>query len=98
MRSSLNLVAAIGLAPGAVVDLLGTLVSQPDLRDISCGIDSLGLIMAPSLLALKFFMSRVAVSSTSSSDLKGKLTAGANPPVYLGDYVEPGGIGASSSH
>jgi hypothetical protein len=57
MRSTLNLLAAIGLAPSAVFDLAGTLVSQPDQRSISCGIDSLGLIMAPTLLALKFFRS-----------------------------------------
>lgn len=61
MRSALNLLAAIGLAPGAVFDLTGTLASQPDLRSISCGIDSLGLIMAPTLLALKFLRSRAAV-------------------------------------
>ncbi len=57
MRSALNLVATIGLAPGAVFDLRGTLVSQPDLRNISWGIDSRGLIMVPTLLALKFFRS-----------------------------------------
>jgi hypothetical protein len=52
---SLNIVAAIGLALGAVFGLTGTLVAQSNLRNTAWGIDALGLIMATALLALKFF-------------------------------------------
>jgi len=55
MKSSLNMVAAVGLALGAVFGMTGTMVAQPNLRNISWGIDSAGLVMAASLLALKFF-------------------------------------------
>jgi hypothetical protein len=52
---SLNIVAAIGLALGAVFGLAGTLLTQSNLRNTAWGIDALGLIMATALLALKFF-------------------------------------------
>ena len=55
MRAPLNVVAAVGLALGAVFGLAGTLVAQPNFRNISWGIDSLGLVMAATLLSLKFF-------------------------------------------
>ena len=55
MRPPLNVVASVGLALGAVFGLAGTLVAQPTLRNISWGIDSLGLVMATALLSLKFF-------------------------------------------
>src|SRR3990172_8756694 len=55
MRTPLNVVAAVGLALGAVFGLAGPLVAQANLRNISWGIDSLGLVMAATLLALKFF-------------------------------------------
>jgi hypothetical protein len=52
---SLSIVAAIGLALGAVFGLAGTLLTQSNLRNTAWGIDALGLIMATALLALKFF-------------------------------------------
>jgi len=55
MKSSLNILAVIGLGVGAVFGMTGTMVAQPNLRNISWGIDSSGLVMAASLLALKFF-------------------------------------------
>ncbi len=55
MRSPLNLVAAVGLALGAVFGLAGAFVAQPNLRNISWGIDSLGLVMAAAILTLKFY-------------------------------------------
>jgi hypothetical protein len=55
MRSPPNVVAAVGLALGAVFGLAGTLVAQPNLRNISWGIDSLGLVMAAAILTLKFY-------------------------------------------
>jgi len=54
MKSPLNAVAAAGLALGAVFGLAGTLVTQPNLRNAFWGLDALGLVMAGSLLALKF--------------------------------------------
>jgi hypothetical protein len=55
MRNPLNLVAAIGLALGAVLGMAGTLVAQPSLRNLFWGIDGLGLVVAAALLSLKFF-------------------------------------------
>lgn len=56
MMRPLNAVAAAGLALGAVFGLAGTLVTQPNLRNASWGLDALGLVMAASLLALKFLI------------------------------------------
>jgi hypothetical protein len=50
----LNMVAIVGLTLGAVFGLAGTFVPQPNLRNASWGLDALGLVMAASLLALKF--------------------------------------------
>jgi hypothetical protein len=50
----LNIVAAIGLGLGAVFGMAGSVVAEPSLRSISWGIDGAGLVMAASLLSLKF--------------------------------------------
>lgn len=42
----MNVVAAVGLALSAVFGLAGTIVTESNLRNISWGIDSLGLMMA----------------------------------------------------
>ena len=55
MKSSLNTIAAIGLALGAVFGMAGTIVAQPNLRNTFWGIDSAGLVMAASSMAVKFF-------------------------------------------
>src|SRR5437899_5433440 len=55
MKNPTNLVAAAGLALGGVFGLIGTLVTEPNLRAASWGIDSVGLVVAASLLALRFF-------------------------------------------
>jgi hypothetical protein len=55
MKSPLNKVAAIGLVLGGVFGLLGTVVTAQNLRAASWGIDSVGLVVATSLLALRFF-------------------------------------------
>ena len=55
MKSPLNVVAAIGLALGGVFGLIGTVVTEPNLRAASWGIDSVGLVVATALLALRFF-------------------------------------------
>jgi hypothetical protein len=51
----LNNLAAVGLALGAAFGLTGTIVVQPNLRNISWAIDSAGIVMATALLTLKFF-------------------------------------------
>ncbi len=55
MRSPLDVVAAIGLALGGVFGLAGTVVADPSLRAAFWAIDSAGLVVATSLLALRFF-------------------------------------------
>jgi hypothetical protein len=54
-NKNLNLVASIGLALGGVFGLAGTFAGQENLRNLAWGIDSLGLIVATTLLAIKFF-------------------------------------------
>ncbi len=55
MKSSVRVVAIAGLALGAVFGLLGTIVTSQTLRAASWAIDSVGLVVATSLLALRFF-------------------------------------------
>lgn len=55
MRIPVNIVAVVGLVLGAVFGLAGTLVTQPNLRNVSWGIDSLGLVMGAAILTLKFY-------------------------------------------
>ncbi len=50
----LNVIASVGLALGGVFGLAGTFVGQANLRNIAWEIDGLGLIIATSLLAIKF--------------------------------------------
>ena len=53
--SRLNTVAAIGLTVGAAFGMAGTFVTQANLQSTLWGIDSVGLIVATTLLAVKFF-------------------------------------------
>ncbi len=55
MKNPLNVVAAIGLALGGVFGLIGTIVTEQNLRAAAWGIDGIGLVVATALLALKFF-------------------------------------------
>jgi hypothetical protein len=55
MRSPFNVVAAVGLGLGTVFGLAGSVVTPSSLRNISWEIDSLGLVVAATLLTLKFF-------------------------------------------
>ncbi len=50
----LNIVAAAGLAVGSVFGLAGTLVTDPHLQAALWAIDSVGLVMATTLLTVKF--------------------------------------------
>jgi hypothetical protein len=54
MPMTLNLLGAVGLALGAVFGLAGTVASPPGLRSTFWGIDGAGLVMAASLLTLKY--------------------------------------------
>ncbi len=51
----INMVAAVGLAFGAVFGMVGTFVVQPNLQAVLWAIDAAGLVMATALLALKYF-------------------------------------------
>lgn len=63
LKSSVNSLAAIGLALGGVFGLAGTMTAQPSLQATAWGIDGCGLVMACALLALKFHkMGREIVS------------------------------------
>jgi hypothetical protein len=54
-NKNLNIIASVGLALGGLFGLAGTFVGQANLRNIAWEIDGLGLIVATSLLATKFF-------------------------------------------
>jgi hypothetical protein len=54
MRKELDLIAVIGLALGGIFGLTGTFVSDPHLQSIFWAIDSIGLVIATSLLTLRF--------------------------------------------
>jgi hypothetical protein len=54
-RQALDRIAAVGLLVGAGFGLAGTLVESPPLQASLWAIDSVGLVIATSLLALKYF-------------------------------------------
>lgn len=55
MKNRLNVLAIVGLVLGGVFGMLGTAVSESNLRAAAWAIDSVGLIVATALLALKYF-------------------------------------------
>jgi hypothetical protein len=55
MKSTFNVVAVVGLVLGGVFGMVGTVVAEQNLRAAAWGIDSVGLIVATTLLTLKFF-------------------------------------------
>lgn len=55
MKNPLNVVAAIGLAIGGVFGMAGTFVAQQNLRSAAWALDGAALVVAASLLALRFF-------------------------------------------
>jgi hypothetical protein len=54
-NKNLNIIASLGLALGGIFGMAGTFAGQANLRNISWGIDGLGIIVATSLLATKYF-------------------------------------------
>ena len=59
MKSHLTVVAVIGLALGGVFGLVGTVVTSQNLRAAAWGIDGVGLVVATSLLTLRFFRKEI---------------------------------------
>ncbi len=55
MKNPLKIVAVVGIALGAVLGMLGTMVAQQNVRAISWAIDGTALVVAASILALLFF-------------------------------------------
>lgn len=54
MRNTLEILACIGLALGAVFGMAGSVVGDAVLRSLFWGLDGTGLVMAAALLTLKF--------------------------------------------
>jgi hypothetical protein len=54
-KSSIDILAAFGLALGAVFGMAGTFVAQPHIQALLWAIDGAGLVMASALLTLKYF-------------------------------------------
>jgi hypothetical protein len=55
MQKRLNYLASVGLALGGIFGIAGSVVQSAALRGVFWGIDGAGLVMATSLLSLKFF-------------------------------------------
>lgn len=55
MRSTINVLAAVGLALGGALGMAGSMAAQPKVQGILWAIDGAGLVMATSLLAIKYF-------------------------------------------
>ena len=55
MKNPATWIAVVGLALGGVFGLVGTFVTEPNLRSAAWGIDAVGLVVAAALLALRFF-------------------------------------------
>lgn len=54
-NKNLDVIASVGLALGAGFGMAGTFVGQANLRNLAWEIDGLGIIVATTLLAIKFF-------------------------------------------
>lgn len=55
MQRQVNLLASAGLVLGAVFGVAGSMVESAAVRGVFWGIDGAGLVMAASLLSLKYF-------------------------------------------
>ena len=55
MKSPLNSLAVFGLVLGSALGMLGTMVTRRDLQAACWAIDGVGLVVATSLLSLKYF-------------------------------------------
>lgn len=55
MKSSAKFLIVVGLCLGAVLGMVGTMVTDSAVRAVSWAVDSVGLIVATALLALHYF-------------------------------------------
>lgn len=55
MNRSIDVIASIGLALGGVLGMAGAIVTQPNAQAILWAIDGAGIVMATTLLAMKYF-------------------------------------------
>ena len=55
MQSKINVIAAVGLALGGALGMAGALATRQNVQAILWAIDGAGLVMASSLLAMKYF-------------------------------------------
>lgn len=55
MKNAQRIVITIGLVIGGVLGMVGTMVTQQNVRAIAWGIDGTALVMATCLLALRYF-------------------------------------------
>ena len=55
MQGKINVIAAVGLALGGALGMAGAMVTQQNVQAILWAVDGTGLVMAASLLAMKYF-------------------------------------------
>ena len=55
MRGKINVIAAVGLAFGGALGMTGAIATQQNVQAILWAVDGAGLVMAASLLAMKYF-------------------------------------------
>ncbi len=55
MRKPANIIAASGLVLGGVLGIVGTMVTQQNLRSIAWAVDGTALVVATCLLAIRYF-------------------------------------------
>lgn len=55
MQSKIDVIAAVGLALGGALGMAGAFATQQNVQGILWAIDGAGLVMAASLLAIKYF-------------------------------------------
>jgi hypothetical protein len=55
MRRSINVIAGVGLALGGALGMAGAMVTQQNVQAMLWAIDGAGLVMAASMLAIKYF-------------------------------------------
>jgi hypothetical protein len=59
MKNPVKLLIVVGLCLGAVLGMVGTMVTDPGIRALSWAVDSVGLILATALLALHYFRQNI---------------------------------------
>ncbi len=96
MKNSADKIAALGLAFGGVFGIAGTAVSEQNLRAAFWGIDGVGIVVAATILALKFSRKRsdcVAAGFLVFAIAEGIVVSGA--PLTLQASVPSFGAGAA---